>query len=84
MESVTHIVTPMQESENTVQSPIDAVSMSGQRRRLWVDIETVLGECHNRPSDGLVLGQRRGRLTGIEPPMGYDAGLTLNRHLVGR
>ena len=27
---------------------------------------------------------RRRRLTGIEPAMGYDAGPTLNRHLVGR
>ena len=43
--------------------------MLGQRRRLWVNIETALGECHvfaavmaqvyNRPSVGLVLGQRR-------------------------
>ena len=35
----------MQQSENWVQSP-DAVSMTGQRRRLWVNIETALGECH--------------------------------------
>ena len=45
MESVTHIVTGMQQSENSVQSP-DAVSMSGQRRRLWVNIETALGKYH--------------------------------------
>ena len=32
-------------SENTVQSP-NAVSMTGQRRRLWVNIATVLVECH--------------------------------------
>ena len=31
--------------KNTVQSP-KAVSMTGQRRRLWVNIETALGECH--------------------------------------
>ena len=43
MASVTRIT--MQRSVNTVQSP-NAVSMSGQRRRLWVNIETVLGECH--------------------------------------
>ena len=46
----------VQQSDNTVQSP-NAVSMSGQRRRLWVNIETELGECHVvgkvycRPSD---------------------------------
>ena len=33
----------MQQSEKTVQSP-NAVSMTGQRRRLWVNIETVLVE----------------------------------------
>ena len=43
MESVTRIT--MQQSENTVQSP-NAVPMSGQRQRLWVNIETALGECH--------------------------------------
>ena len=37
----------------------------------------------DRPSDGLVLGQRRRQLTGIEPAMGCDAGPTLNRNLVG-
>ena len=42
IESVTRI---MQPSENTVQSP-NAVSMTGQRRRLWVNIETALGEYH--------------------------------------
>ena len=40
MESVIHI---MQLSKNTVQSP-NAVSMTGQRRELWVNIETALGE----------------------------------------
>ena len=50
--------------------------MLGQRRRLWVNIETALGEWHvfadvlaqiySRSSVGLVLGQRRRLLTGIE------------------
>ena len=35
----------MQQSEKTVQLP-NAVSMTGQRRRLWDNIETVLVECH--------------------------------------
>ena len=77
----------MQESENTVQSH-NAVSMTGQRRRLWVNIETALVECHvlyNRPGDRLVFGQRRRRrLTGIETTIGCNAGPTLNRNLVGR
>ena len=79
----------MQQSENLVQSP-NAVSMVGQRRRLWVNIETAsvnatcLRKVYSRPSDGLVLGQRRRRLTDIEPAMGCDAGPTLNRNLVGR
>ena len=38
----------------------------------------------DRPSDGLVLGQRRRQLTGIEPAMGCDAGPSLNWNLVGR
>ena len=37
-----------------------------------------------RVSDGLVLGQRRRRLIGIEPAMGCDAGPAIMRHLVGR
>ena len=88
MESVTRIVTPMQQSENTVHSS-HAASMSGQRRRLWVNIETAveqhwvnstcLFEVYSRHSDGLVLGQRRRRLTGIELAMGCEAGRTLNR-----
>ena len=49
----------------------------------WVNA-TCLHEVYNRPNDGLVLGQRRRRLTGIEPAMGYDAGPTLNWHLMGR
>ena len=43
MESVTRIT--MQQLENTVQAP-NAVLMSGQHRRLWVNIETALCECH--------------------------------------
>ena len=35
----------MKQLEHTVQSPI-AVSMMGQRQRLWVDIETAFVECH--------------------------------------
>ena len=35
----------MQQSEKKVESP-NAVSMTGQRRRLWVNIETVLVEWH--------------------------------------
>ena len=81
----------MQQSEKTVQSP-NAVSMTGQRQRLWVNIETVLVGCHafaqstvyhcDRPGDRLVLGQRRRRLTGIDPAMGCNAGPTLNRNSV--
>ena len=80
----------IQQSENNVQSP-NAFSMTGQRRSLWVNIETVLVEWHvfvrsiyNRAGDRLVLGQRRRQLTGIEPAMGCNAGPTLNRNLVGR
>ena len=43
-----------------------------------------LRKVYNRPCDRLVLGQRRRRLTGIEPAMGCNAGPTLNRNLVGR
>ena len=73
----------MQQSENTVQSP-NAVSM------LWGNIETTLVECHvfaqsiQQTGDRLVLGQRRRRLTGIEPAIGCNAVPTLNRNMVGR
>ena len=79
----------MQPSENTVQLH-NAASVTGQRRRLWVNIETALVKCHvfaqsiQQTRDRLVLGQRRRRLTGIEPAMGSNAGPTLNRNLVGR
>ena len=39
---------------------------------------------YSRHSDGLVLGERRRRLTGIEPAIGRNAGPTSNRNLVGR
>ena len=44
---VKRVTSIMQPSENTIglQSP-NAVSMTGQRRRLWVNIETALVECH--------------------------------------
>ena len=62
--------------------------MTGQRRRLWVNIETASVERHvlvyNGPGDRLVLGRRRRRLTGIEPAIGCNVGPTLNRNLVGR
>ena len=45
---------------------------------------TCLRKVYSRPSDGLVLGQHRRRLTGIEPAMGCDAGPTLTWNLVGR
>ena len=77
----------MQQAENTVQSP-NAVSMTGQRRRLWVKQHwlnaTCLRKVYKRLGDRLVLGQRRRRLTGLEPAMSYNAGPTLNRKLVGR
>ena len=89
VESVTRIAV----RAKTGQSP-NSASMLGQRRRQWVNIKTALGECHvfddvlaqiySRPSVGLVWGQPRGRLTGIEPAMGCDAGPTLNQYWMGR
>ena len=62
-------------------------NVGGQRQRLWVIIETSLGECHvflrkvySRPCDGLMLSQCRRRLTGLEPAMGCDA---LAQHWTG-
>ena len=89
LESVTRIVTGMQQSENAVQR-FNAVSIAGQRRKLWVNIETALGECHvlaqsiHQTNGGFVLAQRRRQLTGIDPAMGCDAGPTWNRNLVRR
>ena len=45
----------------------------------WLNA-TCLRKVYSRPSEGLVLGQRCGRLIGIEPAMGCDAGPTLNRN----
>ena len=81
MESVTSI---MQQSENTVQSPNSSVEDCGSTlKQHWLNA-TCLRTVYNRPGDRLVLGQRRRRLTGIEPAMACDAGPTLNRNLVGR
>ena len=49
----------------------------------WVNA-TCFRAVYSRSSAGLVLGQRRRRLTGIEPAMGCNAGPTLTLHLVGR
>ena len=68
--------------------------MLDQRRRLWINIETALGECHvfadalaqiiQQTRIELVLGQRRRQLTSIELAMGCDDGPTLTRNWVGR
>ena len=85
--SVTIIVTSMQHSESTVQSP-KAVSRYGQRRRLWVNSETALGGCHMFPQirHDLVLSQHRRRLTGTQRAVDRDADAdpTLNRTWVVR
>ena len=47
----------------------------------WLDA-TCLRKEYNGSGDSLVLGQRRRRLTDIEPAMGCNAGPTLNRNLV--
>ena len=60
--------------------------MTGQRQRLWVNIEKLplcLCKVYSRPRDRLVLGQRRRQLSGIEQAMDCNAGPTLNRNLVG-
>ena len=52
----------------------------------WVNATCLLmcwRKVYSGPSAGLMLGQRRGRLPGIEPAMGYDTSPTLNRNLVG-
>ena len=48
----------------------NAVSMSGQRRRLWFNIETALDECHVFVQS-IQQTQRRRRLTSIDPAMGW-------------
>ena len=45
---------------------------------------TPLRKVYSGPSDGLVVGQRRSRVTVIKPAMGCDADPTLNRNSVGR
>ena len=53
---ILNIISVMKQSKNTVQSP-DAVSMTGQRRRLWVTLKqnrlnaTCLRKVYNRPGD---------------------------------
>ena len=89
MESVTYIA--IQQSPNTVQSP-NAVSIPGQRRRLWVKIKTALGEWHvyadvltqsiQQTQCLISVGQGHRRLIGIAPVMGCDASPKLNRNLV--
>ena len=53
-------------------------------KQYWLNDTSCLRKIYNRPGDRLVLGQRRRRLTGIEPAMGCNTGPTLNRDLVGR
>ena len=60
---------------NTGQSP-NVVSMLSQRQRLWVNIESALGECH-------VFSNAAAKYN-AETAMGCDTGLTLNRNWVGR
>ena len=43
-----------------------------------------MAQVYSGPSVGLVLGQRRRQLTGIEAAMGCDAGPTFNRNLLGK
>ena len=63
--------------------------MSGQRRRLWVNIITEFDECYlfaqsmQQTQWWISPGPRRRQLTGIEPAMVCNAGPTLNRDLVG-
>ena len=52
-------------------------------RRLFADVLAQVG-LYSRPSVGLVLGQRRRKLTSIEPAMVCDADPTLHRNWVGR
>ena len=87
LESVTRIT--MQQSENTVQLPMlfqwraSVEDCGSTLKQHWVNA-TWSRKVYSRPSDELVLGQRRRRLTGIEAAMGGDAGPTLNRNLVCR
>ena len=76
----------MQKSEKTVQSPnaISSVEDRGSTLKQYRLNATCLRKVYNMPGDRLVFGQRRIRLTGIEPAMSCNAGPTLNRNLVGR
>ena len=55
----------------------------GRKHRHPHSSAAVPRKVYSGPSVGVVLGQRRRRLTGIEPAMGCDAGPTLNRNRVG-
>ena len=68
--------------------------MLGQRRKMWVNIDTALGECHVF-ADVLAqsipqtqywssVGAASLTIDRIEPTMGCDAGPTLNQNWVGR
>ena len=62
-------------------------SRNSTLKQHWVNVMCSLmcwRKLYIRPSVGLVLGQHRRRLTGIEPVMGCVAGPTLNRNWVGR
>ena len=52
-------------------------------KQYWLN-DTCLRKVSNRPGDRLELGQRRRRLTGIEPAKGCNADPTLNQNLMGR
>ena len=91
MESVIRITMPIPQSANThpklFQWRASVEDFDSTLKQHWVN-NTCLLMCwrkvYSRPSAGLVLGQRRRQLTYIEPAIGCDAGLTLNRNLVGR
>ena len=51
---------------------------------VWMPRVCVKYTTLNRPGDRLELGQRRRRLTSIEPAMGCNTGPTLNRNFAGR
>ena len=61
-----NVTSIMQSSENT----------GSTLKQHWLNA-TCLHKVYNRPGDRLVLDQRRGRLLGIEPAMGCNAGQTL-------
>ena len=56
-----------------------SVEYCGSRLKQYCLNDTCLHKIYNRPGDSLVLGQRRRRLTVIEPAMGCNAGPTPNR-----